>query len=77
MGGCGTQFPLSGIGLTQKHAGKQTKPSAQCRTKTNADGGLGGCCQWVLDSVCKTVECSNQPLGFNSLALLISSRLKV
>jgi len=28
-----------------------------------------GCCQWVLDATCETVEWLNQPLGFDSLTL--------
>ena len=30
---------------------------------------FGGCCQWVLDAVCQTVEWLSQPLGFESLTL--------
>ena len=30
---------------------------------------FGGCCQWVLDVVCETVEWPYQPFGFDSLAL--------
>jgi hypothetical protein len=36
-----------------------------------ADKCLGGCCQWVLDAVRQTVEWFHQPLGFDSLALLL------
>jgi hypothetical protein len=32
---------------------------------------LGGCCQWVLDAACQAVEWLHQPLGFNSLTLLV------
>ena len=38
---------------------------------STADERLGGCCQWVLDTVCQTVEWLHQPLGFDSLALLL------
>jgi hypothetical protein len=33
------------------------------------DGLFGGYFQWVLDTVCETVEWLHQPLGFDSLAL--------
>ena len=35
------------------------------------DRRLGWCCQWVLDTVLQTVEWLHQPLGFDSLALLL------
>jgi len=38
-----------------------------------ADKRLGGCCQWVLDAVRQTVEWFHQPLGFDSLTLLVGS----
>jgi hypothetical protein len=37
-----------------------------------ANQRLGGCCQWVLDAVRQTVEWFHQPLGFDSLTLLLS-----
>jgi hypothetical protein len=38
-----------------------------------ADLRLGGRCQWVLDAACQAVEWFHQPLGFDSLTLLVES----
>jgi hypothetical protein len=38
---------------------------------------FGGCCQWVLDAVCETVEWLSQPLGFDSLALRSHSTKRI
>lgn len=67
-------FSLSQIGndLEIFSAGSSQRRVPQIQF-VSEDARLGGCCQWVLDAVFQTVEWFHQPLGFDSLTLLVES----